>query len=394
MRTIDGISMQIVSTAVAYSSNNNAAVHVHDMQWSAIPGIDDNDLILFTGDVSATSASAHLRIYDLTQSPMVIHCSVQNPSQNQGYDVATNYVSAGSANNKIYVSSESGNLYVYNDECVLQQTIASADTGLSSDIRFVEYSGGRLFMQEEGANAKISQLLINSTGHVITDGEPTVYFPLPSVAQDVFISNGFTASHTLDNMILFSGFGNLWFPYTGTDKKIGVLQYGAVIGAGVEVCIDTNLDGVTDLCFTDTNNDGVPDNGQLGALGAYRSNANLTQFGTDVFCAFGINSQACTNKDIKTNGVGLTYLALLVIISYAFLVYIHHQAQTKLGEQHIALLSSLAINPILLLVMLVVDVGIAFYMGWVSNIIFYTLLVIMVGLAGFGIYRQVKGGND
>lgn len=168
---------------------------------------------------------------------------------------------------------------------------------------------------------------------------------------------------------------------------------GSSQSSGSTVCIDTDLNGSADLCFTDTNNDGVADNGQLGSLGAYRSNANLTSFGSQVFCAFGISSQACTNTNIKTNGVGLVYLILLIIISYAFLVFIHHNAQKSLGRQQVQVMDSLAINPLLLVVMLVLDVGVAFYLSWIPDIIFYSLIVVIVGFTAFGIYRKVSNNG-
>jgi hypothetical protein len=235
IRVVDGISMQIVSTATAYGVTNNAAYHVHDFQWSGISGIDDNDLAVVTGDTAASSAQAELRIYDLTQSPPVQHCAIDTPGQLQPYGIATNYVSAGSVNNKVYVSTDAGNVYVYNDDCTLLQSVNSTDTGLSNDIRYIEYSSGRIFMQESGGNAKLSQLLVNSTGHIITTGDPSIYFPLPSVSQDIFESDGYTLSHGVGDMFLMGGNGQLWFPYTGSEKEVGILTYDTTVDGGGEV---------------------------------------------------------------------------------------------------------------------------------------------------------------
>lgn len=163
--------------------------------------------------------------------------------------------------------------------------------------------------------------------------------------------------------------------------------------SGSTVCIDTTGDTVADLCFTDTNGDGVADNGVSGSLGVYRSNTNITSFGNDVFCAFGINQNACTNKDVKTNGVGGSLLAILILISYAFLVSIHIFAQQQLGKQGVVVMHALTIHAVLILVMLIIDTSVAFQLGWIDSVIYYTVIVVMIGLAGFGFYRVVRGGN-
>lgn len=182
--------------------------------------------------------------------------------------------------------------------------------------------------------------------------------------------------------------------YSDANNVARIFKFGGAGSAGSsETCIDTNLDGATDLCFTDTNNDGIPDNGALGALGAYRSNANLTSFGTDVFCAFGINTNACEDRNIQTNGVGIVYLMVIIIISYAFLVYVHYQAQYALNKDNIQVMDALAVNPLLLLTMLILDVTLAWYMQWIPDLIFYTTIVVMVGLSAFGIYRKVTSAG-
>lgn len=185
------------------------------------------------------------------------------------------------------------------------------------------------------------------------------------------------------------------FPAGGAGQfKIQLWELDEVADTPVAstVCIDTNLDGVTDLCFDDTNADGVADNGLAGSLGAYRGNANITKFGFEMNCAFGIGS--CTNADAKTNGVGLMYLGLIVIGSYSALVGIHIQAQKIFNKGNVVLKDALNINPTLLLVMLVIDVGLTWYMGWVANEIFYTLILLIAVGCGFRIYKEVKGGNS
>lgn len=162
--------------------------------------------------------------------------------------------------------------------------------------------------------------------------------------------------------------------------------------SSVEVCIDTNLNGVVDLCFTDTNGDGVADNGDLGSLGAFRSNANFTQVGFQWFCAFGVGS--CTDTNPKTNGVGLFYLMMLVVLSYAFLVFIHIMAITRLAKQQVQVMDMLHINPILLLVMMIIDLGITWKLGWVDDAILALIVVAIAGMTTFGFLKKFGSGGQ
>lgn len=309
-RTVDGISMTIVSTASPYATSNNGAIHAHDMQWSGIAGVTDNHFVTGTGFTTDTAATNLFRIYDLTQSPILQSCSVALPSTNNVYDIATNYVSAGSSNNKIYVGSANGNMYVLDDSCTLLQSISASDTGLSGDIRFIEYSGGKIFMQEDGGTAKISQLLVNSTGHVITTGEPNIYFPLPSVSQPLFMTDGFTLSHSVDNMILLTGNGQLWFPYSSTEKEIGILTYDSTLDEPPQEGRDCDLPENANILICR-----LGGNGEIGSAGAFVI-GNVTT-GTGILgigCSSGWVD--CTeDPDPKTNGLGL-----LIFIASIFVV--------------------------------------------------------------------------
>lgn len=221
-----------------------------------------------------------------------------------------------------------------------------------------------------GSTSANKLLTINTTSSVTTDFSWTLFLH-PSEGE-VHLWKG-------DKMYIITGV----ISATGSSQS-----------SGATVCIDTDLNGTADLCFNDTNGDGIADNGQLGSLGAYRSNANLTQFGSDVFCAFGINQSACTNKNIKTNGVGVTYLILLIIISYAFLVFIHYNAQKALRGSSIQVMDALSINPMLLIVMLFLDVGVAWYLAWIDGIIFYTIIAVLAGFTAFGLYKRSQSAGE
>lgn len=178
-----------------------------------------------------------------------------------------------------------------------------------------------------------------------------------------------------------------WVDGTTADLDAELIFEGSTSDSA---CIDTNLDGITDLCFTDTNNDGIADNGQSGALGAFNSNANVTQMGTQWFCAFNIGG-ACENEDVKTNGVGIFYTLLIIVFSYALLVSIHIMAVRQLHKQHVQVMDMININPILLIIVLFLDVGFAWYLDFIADEIFYTAMVIPLGLSALGIFKVIRG---
>lgn len=236
----------------------------------------------------------------------------------------------------------------------------------------------RLYVANEGTN-NIS----------IVDIDANVVITTPSVCDTV-------AGRKLDT---FRGFNTTRTFVTCNSNVNSIVLDDTVstppIGGGGVACIETVAgSGILDLCFNDTDGNGLPDNGQLGSLGVYRSNTNITSFGSDVFCSFGINTVACTDKNVKTNGVGGTLLAILILISYAFLVSIHIFAQQQLTKQGVVVMNALTIHAVLILVMLIIDTSIAFQFGWIDSTIYFTMIVLMVGLAGFGFYRIARGGNE
>lgn len=106
---------------------------------------------------------------------------------------------------------------------------------------------------------------------------------------------------------------------------------------------------------------------------------NITTTSGELFCSLGITN--CDDPDITTNGTGMFMLLILVIISYALIVAIHHIGHKPIGDIH----------PMLVLLIGIIDVTLAFFLGWIPDFIFYTVIVLMVGLGGFGLYRIIRG---
>lgn len=325
--------------------------------------------------------------------------------------------------NKLYVFSDSNNTYRYSEDGInwsVELSIPSITsvrtTEVFGSVMYVAGGGGKIANTTDG-------LVFPSPPTTILDGvtvnkcvkfgsELNCFSALGkgqflkagvwSAVTTVFAGNRQILDATVyDNILYVAGDtgsiaqkeGDTWSAeQTGfmsvTIYGLGIFPIEPIVNT--TVCIDTTGDGQTDICFVDTNGDGVPDAGAGGALAVYRGTANVTKFGTDLGCAFGLTS--CTNTNIKTNGIGLFYTMILVVFSYALLVSIHYQARKALSGSNVHLIEVMNINPILLLVMLVIDVGITFYLGWIPSEIFYTIIIIMIGLGAFGVYRHTKGG--
>jgi hypothetical protein len=381
VRTIDGISMQIVSTASPYNTNNLEVNKIHDMEWSQISGSIDNNLVIVHGITTDTASTNFLKVYNLAASPPSVLCSVQLPSQNNPFSVATNYNNE-LTNQKIYVGSIDGIMYVYDDACNLLQTISSAQTGLSNDIRFIQYQSGRIFMQDTGSNAVLSQMLVNSTGHVLTTSASNTYFPFPTVSQDMFRTSGYTLSITMHDMLLFAGNGFLIYPYTGADERVGRLIYDASAGGGGGNAGGGNqVDG---RCGVGTALDCVGDRSLINQVTGGTSWGTL---GNALFGGIGLVNTTASN-DIKDNGTGLLLMLMLGAFFSSITIATIGVANSKFG----AGISYTEIPKEYWLFLVIGVVAVAYYLQWIPDIVFYTLVLGMAGLFSFGLYKHIRGG--
>src|SRR5437867_5635935 len=329
-------------------------------------------------------SGANRVIYGSSGEIGIINLSTQTKCANAG---ASFNLEIDSNNNVVYSSAGSTSFKLVNSVCTTVNTVSSCQSACSS---FTAVSNPTLnpttkilyVIATNTANPAVIVAFNASSTSTITNALYSFTFTNPDTpAIKAMVADN------INNQVAYSTSGKM---YIECIDKCG----SANTPTGSTVCIDTNGDNQTDLCFTDTNGDGVADAGPAGALGAQRSSANLTDFGSQVYCAFGINPDACTNKDVRTNGVGLMYLFLIIIFSYAVLVTIHHEAQKHLGGKDVQVMDALKINPLLLIIMLIIDIGFTWYLHWISDIIFYTMVVVMAGITAFGIYRQVKGGSE
>lgn len=387
---IDGISMLFVGELQNYGITNHDW-KVKDMVWSGIAGITDNHLLSTHSPHVTGQISSRFYITDL--ATISTHCFEETPTISGTLSIpisiAGNYFSAGDANNKVYVGTNGGHIFVYDTDCNLLQTIDSSETGITNNIRYLEYSAGRVFFQGDGASAPIIQMLTNATGHII-ETDKTTYLPLPSSSQQLF--DDISDRSTIGDMILFSGFGKVWFPYTGTDKKVGILAYdasGGGGGSGVEECFDINPSTlvVQLLCLQDTDGDGIPDAPNSGFV--FRAGKNVTAVSNDFFCSLGILADSdsdgtCDNYDVKTNGVGY----IITIILFAFMITMFAVAKLK---------TSLHIPEWLWIIGTFAVLGAGIGFKWLDQTLLIIGIIIMCAMASFRVYSALQsrfGGGD
>jgi hypothetical protein len=371
---IDGISMLKTTTLGLYSGGSN--LNKLKMAWSGIADIIDNHLAGANGGNTDVQAGSRIIIYNL--STLGVECQTASPSTNSLLGIDTNYQSAGSSNNKVYTGSINGILYVWSDTCVLLQTIT---TGLSGDLRYVQYDSGFLFVQETGANAYLMSFAVNSTGHVLTTSTNT-YQTFPSSSQSAFVGSG--QSIIVGDMVLLAGHGTLYYPYTGdasTDKKIGILGYNLPSSGGGGAGGGNQENG---RCGVGTALDCVGDRSLINQVTGGTSWGTL---GNALFGGIGLVNTTASN-DIKDNGTGLLLMLMLGAFFSSITIATIGVANSKFG----AGISYTEIPKEYWLFLVIGVVAVAFYLQWIPDIVFYTLVLGMAGLFSFGLYKHIRGG--
>lgn len=364
--------------------------------------------------ISSTDTGASAVVINIKWSESL--ASIQNPTFNNALVAFQD--GAGTKTLRIIDLSDSDTTFAGTQTC-LSGSIPALDT--TAIVQAFVFGTNYYYPIDNGATGYYAQIPISSITCATTVTYPTTWDRPTSLMTDgeLFYTSSYDGATKKSAMQVYNSTSvaiatynitntsgsaqqtsNGW--YHSTESEIQIIRGSNLVvfsiglggnNTGSIVCIDTTGDAEADLCFTDTNGDGVADTGgQIGGLSTYRTGSNFTEFGNDIFCAFGINENACSDRNAKTNGVGYAFTILIIVFSYALLVSIHIMGQKMLSKENIQVIDALNIHPILLLVMLIFDVGLAFSLGFIDNVIFYTTIVVLIGLAGFGIYRKVVSG--
>jgi hypothetical protein len=139
---------------------------------------------------------------------------------------------------------------------------------------------------------------------------------------------------------------------------------------GGTVCIDTNPleDFVSITCFTDVDNDGIPDS-QIGQFPTVAQ--NTTSLVNQIGCQAGLIS--CTNQDSKTNGTGLMLLLLLLLASIGTVMFVTFRTDHSMNDVH----------PVIWFILVIAVTGVSWQLGWTDALPFFASIIAICALGAF-----------
>lgn len=142
--------------------------------------------------------------------------------------------------------------------------------------------------------------------------------------------------------------------------------------AGGTVCIDVDpSSGITLICYTDTDNDGVADqNNPGGLLTIARANTNITQTAGIFGCGIGLSS--CTNLNSKTNGIGLLVMLLLLTFFFGLILLACKKLDYPINH----------VSPVFWIVLVLGVTGVAYQANWTDGIPFFASVIAVAGFSG------------
>lgn len=349
---------------------------VDDIQWSGIGGSTNNYLFIWYYTSATTST---MRIFNLSTLASICGPTVTITSNTHGGQIIQDIT-----NRKVYGASGSNGDYsaINIDSCaVTNGAITDANTGLSGILtqkNGIAVPARELVMyQESGANARIS-----TSSYNFNTGTPATF---DGVVIEISPNNSQSAR-----------FGRAYYAidHDADGQNGDAVTIGTGAGAYNGIFIPMNADQ-TILVFKFAP---LSSGGDTGTPAVFPQN-NIPQV-TGLFMCLGgfINATQCdsstglpTNGNPKTNGTGIAVLIFLIIISYAFLVWIHIQAMQGAKRQNVHITEVMNIHPIILVLMLIADFSFVWYLGWLDDIIFYTMIVAVAGLGALGFYARLKG---
>lgn len=320
--------------------------------------VDENNQIMYlVGDDIGATANCEIVKVALT-SGTYINCLNTDPADSIMYNVCYS-----TFDNTIWtMSSSNSRVNKYSDNLVILANIAVGaiprNCSISNDV-----GANRLYVNIESTD---QVTIIDTEANVVISSHNVcnvgVTAPKLDTKRLFNVTNTYVAcpeatnSVVIDNTVSEESGG-------GTTGQMTICYI--VEGSGQQFCKTYDVDA----------NGNVILDSVIGGVNP----RNITDTSNDLFCSLGITD--CDNTDITTNGTGMFMLLILIIISYAFVVAIHHFAHSPLSN----------INPMLVLLIGIVDITIAFFLGWIPDYIFYSVIVLLIGLGGFGLYRIIRG---
>lgn len=155
---------------------------------------------------------------------------------------------------------------------------------------------------------------------------------------------------------------------------------------------DDDNNQVNGVCGnTDTNGDGrvnvLDCVGGSSPFSGITGGRNVTEITALVTNGIGLTACEEDGSDQDTCGSGLFTFVMLLLIT-EFLVLAGYLGLTRITNSS----SDIMDIALLLVIMAFVDLAIAFYLNWIPDIIFYTIIVIVAGFLAFGLLKKFGRG--
>lgn len=179
-----------------------------------------------------------------------------------------------------------------------------------------------------------------------------------------------------------------WGDLTTADMNMRVYLVDSSSQGSALACIDLNGDGTTDVCYTDTNGDGIADSGNLGAIGVVTNQNPIPTALGRLGCQIGFIAQCSngepTNTDIQDNGIGIIMFLIIWVVIMAVVgsaLYGRIKVEYHLMV-HVAIL--------------MIAVGISTSLEYIDIMWFYIMIFIVIGFSsvvGARFVMSHRGGS-
>lgn len=129
--------------------------------------------------------------------------------------------------------------------------------------------------------------------------------------------------------------------------------------------------------------------GDRSTIQSVTGGRNLTDVSNDLFCGLGIVQTFCTNdNNVKTNGTGI----ILMLITGGLFAGITLSTIGIANSRFGAGISYTEIPKEFWLFLVVGVITLAWYLGWIEDLVFLAMAVGIAGLFSFGLYKHLRGG--
>lgn len=279
-------------------------------------------------------------------------------------------------------------------------TIKTLVVGGAATMKMLQYTTATSLVQ------LVDYPTITSNGNAFYNLQSNRFAVLDGVNDDLILLDG-TNGNTIASigMTVNTGVGSgnqkgNWFSSTviymganAVQSYIKVDTSGLPAGTGGSVSeTPTGNNQINGVCGnTDVNGDGrvnvLDCAGSVSPFSGITGGRSTTEITALVTNGIGLTDCVEDGSDVETCGSGLFTFILLLLIT-EFLVLAGYLGLTRLTNSS----SDIMDIALLLVIMAFADLAIAFYLDWIPDLVFYTIIVITAGFLAFGLLKKFGRG--